>query len=215
MIVTIGNTKGGVGKSTLAFNVAVMRARAARRVWLINADKQGTLRTALAVRHAAGLPLPFAVDCLDDPARLRAKLEGQADRYDDVVIDVGGRDTRAFRAALVHSDVVVTPWPPRSAELWELPTMAQILEDARQHNPRLRVLSCLNQAEPSGADNFAAAAAIRAYPIFCHIDARITRRKAISDAFGRGLAVVEASPKSSKAVVEIEAFLRSVLAPSR
>lgn len=40
MIVTIGNTKGGVGKSTIAINLAIAHALAGRDVWLIDADAQ-------------------------------------------------------------------------------------------------------------------------------------------------------------------------------
>ena len=41
MIVTVGNTKGGVGKTTIAVNLAIARALAGRDVWLIDGDRQG------------------------------------------------------------------------------------------------------------------------------------------------------------------------------
>ncbi len=47
MIVTVGNTKGGVGKTTLALNLALARALAGRDVWLIDGDRQGTAQTAM------------------------------------------------------------------------------------------------------------------------------------------------------------------------
>ncbi|RZT91079.1 CobQ/CobB/MinD/ParA family nucleotide binding protein, partial [Advenella incenata] len=40
MIVAIANTKGGVGKTTLAVQIAIARARAGRDVWLIDGDRQ-------------------------------------------------------------------------------------------------------------------------------------------------------------------------------
>ena len=42
MIVTVGNVKGGVGKTTLAINIAIARALAGRDVLLVDGDEQGT-----------------------------------------------------------------------------------------------------------------------------------------------------------------------------
>lgn len=55
MILTIANTKGGVGKSTLAVNIAVERARLGKRVWLVDGDRQGSSQTAILIRSEAGL----------------------------------------------------------------------------------------------------------------------------------------------------------------
>ena len=42
MILTVGNVKGGVGKTTLAVNLAIARARAGMDVLLIDGDNQAT-----------------------------------------------------------------------------------------------------------------------------------------------------------------------------
>ena len=42
MILTVGNVKGGVGKTTLAVNIAITRALAGRDVLLVDGDEQGT-----------------------------------------------------------------------------------------------------------------------------------------------------------------------------
>ena len=42
MILTVGNVKGGVGKTTLAVNIAIARALAGRDVLLVDGDEQGT-----------------------------------------------------------------------------------------------------------------------------------------------------------------------------
>ena len=54
MILTVGNTKGGVGKTTLAVQLAISRAMAGRDVWLIDGDRQGTAAAAIAARSEAG-----------------------------------------------------------------------------------------------------------------------------------------------------------------
>ena len=50
MILTVGNTKGGVGKTTLAVQLALARAHAGRDVWLVDGDRQGTALTAVSIR---------------------------------------------------------------------------------------------------------------------------------------------------------------------
>ena len=54
MIITVGNTKGGVGKPTLAVNLAIARALTGRDVWLIDGDRQGTAQAAISIRAEAG-----------------------------------------------------------------------------------------------------------------------------------------------------------------
>ncbi|MCC6373480.1 MAG: ParA family protein, partial [Moraxellaceae bacterium] len=55
MIITIGNTKGGVGKTTLALNIAIAQTLYGRDVWLIDGDRQGTAHTAISLRAEANI----------------------------------------------------------------------------------------------------------------------------------------------------------------
>ena len=50
MILAVGNTKGGVGKTTLAVNLAVARALAGHDLLLVDGDEQGTALTFTQLR---------------------------------------------------------------------------------------------------------------------------------------------------------------------
>ena len=65
MIITVGNTKGGVGKTTLAVQIAIARALAGRDVWLIDGDRQGTAAAAIAARKAGASLVSCACVPLD------------------------------------------------------------------------------------------------------------------------------------------------------
>ena len=55
MILTVANTKGGVGKTTLAVNFAIAAARAGRDVLLIDGDEQATALTFTQFRSERGV----------------------------------------------------------------------------------------------------------------------------------------------------------------
>lgn len=211
MILTVGNTKGGVGKTTLAVQLALARAIGGRDVLLIDADRQGSAQTAVAIRAEAGRSPGLACAQYADGKVLRAQVERQAAKYDDVVIDAGGRDSAAPRAALFVADTVLIPFAPRSIDVWALADIASLIEEARSVRDGLTALAALNLADPgSTPDNADAAAALADHPQLTLLDAPIRRRKAFANATGMGLAVQELQPRDPKACGEVITLVRNV-----
>lgn len=208
MIVTVGNTKGGVGKTTLALNLAIERALASRDVWLIDGDRQGTAQTAISLRADAGRAPAIACAQYVDGSALRAQVKHQGPKFQEIVIDVGGRDSTALRAALVLSDVLLVPFAPRSLDVWALADICALVDEARAVNDGLRAYAVLNLADPGGADNTEAAAAVADFPQLEYLDAPIRRRKAIANAAGQGLSVLESTPRDAKACDELRALVK-------
>ena len=209
MIVTVGNTKGGVGKTTLAVNIAIARALAGRDVWLIDGDRQGTAQTAIAIRAEAGHQPGIACATYPDGPTLRAQVQQQAAKFDDVVIDAGGRDSTALRAALVLSDVLLVPFQPRSYDVWALNDIAALVDEARSVRDGLRCFAVLNCADPGehSTDNAEAAAAVAEVPQFEYLPTPLRRRKAFSNAAGAGQCVLEIKPQDGKASAELDALI--------
>lgn len=213
MIVTVGNTKGGVGKTTLALNLAIARALQGRDVWLVDGDRQGTAQTALTIRAEAGCTPVIACAQYPDGAALRAQVLQTSKKFDDVVIDAGGRDSTALRAALILSDVLVVPFAPRSLDVWALADISALIEEARGVRDGLAAYAILNCADSQGSDNSEAAAALSDFPHLKFLDTPVRRRKAIANAAGQGLSVMELSPKDAKASAEIEDLVKAVFTP--
>jgi chromosome partitioning protein len=117
MIVIVGNTKGGVGKTTLAVQIALARQTAGRAVLLIDADRQGSAQSAATMRAEGGRTPPLACVQLADGRLLRAQLSPLAGKHDDTIIDAGGRDNEALRLALARSDLLVVPVQPRAVDV--------------------------------------------------------------------------------------------------
>lgn len=209
-IITVGSTKGGVGKTTLALNIAIARAIAGRDVWLIDADRQGTASTALAIRGEAGKLPAIATAHYADGGQLRTQLLHQRGKFQDIVIDAGGRDSTALRAALVLSDLVLVPFQPRSIDVWAVADIAALIEEARAMRDGLQALAVLNMADTAGTDNEDAAAALADYPAINYLATPIRRRKSIANAAGNGMSVLEQTPRDDKAISELNALLQAI-----
>lgn len=212
MIITVGNTKGGVGKTTLAVNLAIARALAGRDVWLIDGDRQGTAQTAISIRADAGHAPGIACATYPDGSTLRAQVQQQTSKFDDIIIDAGGRDSTALRAALVLSDVLLVPFQPRSYDVWALNDIAALIDEARSVRDGLRAVAILNCADPgeSSTDNAEAAAAVAEIPQFEYLNTPIRRRKAFANAAGQGLSVLELKPADRKASDELNALVSAL-----
>ena len=212
MIVTVGNTKGGVGKTTLAVNLAIARAMAGRDVWLIDADRQGTAQTAISIRADSGQQPGIACATYPDGPTLRAQVQQQIGKFDDIIIDAGGRDSTALRAALVLSDVIVVPFQPRSYDVWALNDIAALIDEARSVRDNLRAVAILNCADAgeTSTDNADAAAAVADVPQFEYLATPIRRRKAFANAAGAGLSVLELKPADKKASAELNALISAL-----
>lgn len=212
MIITVGNTKGGVGKTTLAVQIAIARALAGHEVWLIDGDRQGTAAAAIAARAESGRQPGIACAQYADGPQLRSQVQQQRDKWQDIIIDAGGRDSTALRAALILSDVLLVPFAPRSYDVWALDDMAGLVDEARSVRDGLRCYAVLNQADPGdhSTDNSEAAAAVAEVSQFDYLQTPIRRRKAFSNAGGAGLSVGELASKDHKAIAELNKLLESL-----
>lgn len=107
MISVIGGNKGGSGKTTAAVNIAVGLALQGKDVCLVNADLQRTAAKWHAEREGAGLmPAITLVEKFDNVTQTLRALD---DKYDHVIVDVAGRNSREFITGGVIAHQIIAP----------------------------------------------------------------------------------------------------------
>ena len=209
MIVTVGNTKGGVGKTTLAVNIAIARFLLGSDVLLVDGDEQKTALTFTELRNSQVGNTGYTAVGLHGSA-IRTQVRQLAPKYTDIVIDVGGRDTGSLRAALTVTNTLVIPVQPRSFDIWAMDQMADLVKEAREINSEMRAVMILNAADAQGHDNQDAALALQDTEGIELLEMAIGRRKAFPNAASAGKAILEQSPKDPKAVEELNALLQVI-----
>ncbi|QFT34103.1 Chromosome-partitioning ATPase Soj [Labrenzia sp. THAF82] len=144
MIVAFLNQKGGVGKTTLALNLAGAWARDGKRVTVIDADPQGSALDWSEARGREGFPRLFGVVGLARDTLHRETPE-LARGVDHVVIDGPPRVASLMRSALLASDLVLIPVQPSPLDGWASAEMLALLNEARIYRPELLARFVLNR----------------------------------------------------------------------
>lgn len=210
MIYTIGGIKGGSGKSTVATTLTVLLANSGRDVLFVDADDQGTATDFTHWRGETLNSTGFTAIKLSNTA-VRTEVLKLKSKYDDIVIDTGGRDTASQRAAMTVADVYIVPFIPRSFDMWTLEQVSKLIEDMKLANPALRCLAILNKTDSKGSDNNDAKEIILENGSFEYLDSPLGYRKAYANAAAQGLAVTEIKPRDPKAIAEVEQMLQQIL----
>src|SRR5437016_5543085 len=138
MIIIAGGIKGGSGKTTVATNLAVIRARQGRDVLLIDADDQETATDFTNLRNERREGGAGYTSIKLTGAAVRTETLRLKPKYQDIIIDTGGRDTTSQRAALTVANVLLVPFVPRSFDVWTLEKVGALVDEMRSANPELR-----------------------------------------------------------------------------
>lgn len=210
MIVIAGGIKGGSGKTTIATNLAIIRASQSRDVLLVDADDQETATDFTNLRNERAASTARYTSIKLTGAAVRTETLRLAPKYQDIIIDTGGRDTASQRAALSVGDVLLVPFVPRSFDVWTLEKVGELVTEMRHANPGLKAFTFINRADPRGADNDEAGEALRDSTALQFLDMPLGARKAFGNAAAQGMAVTELKPDDPKAIEEITRLAKYV-----
>lgn len=206
MFTLYANFKGGTGKSTLVFNMAVWRMAQGHQVTVCDLDPQRTLTDVAAIRAEDAIEpaLPVVHDL---PARGKAK--------GDWLIDVGTSDMASLRAAIGLADLIVIPVTPSQADIWATQHFLGIVATQRAKSGTPPMLAFVNRADPHprSRENSESTEALQSLSALKVLPHKLVQRLAFRRSFSEGLAVFELEP-NSKAAAELDALAQAIYQPS-
>lgn len=232
MIVLIGGEKGGTGKTTIATNLAVYLKQNRRDVLLIDTDKQGSAsfwsntRDTL-IKSSIDFPGKLKNIVSDDlkeiPRIPNVQKFGDAivyeindlkNRYEDIIIDAGGRDSLELRASMTVAEFLYIPIQASQFDVWTLGVLDNLITQAKIYNKSLKSFVLFNRASTNPTVNEVTESeqAIKndfENFVLCKtiLRDRIIYRKAAKN----GLSINELAKQDLKANEEFEQFYKEVV----
>jgi chromosome partitioning protein len=210
MIIVVANSKGGVGKSTIAVHLAAWLHKHGHKVILADCDTQHSSSEWI------GESLPdIQTVRLESPDKILDKLPALAQEADYIVADGPGSNTETSRALLLRADFAIVPCKASMLEVKALAQATSVLRqahDIRGGKPRaVIVLSMVGKNYRLTQDMKDAAAALK----LPRAKTAITLKQIYADAPGQGAVVWNMGARGREATYELEQLFREILPEAR
>jgi chromosome partitioning protein len=215
MITVIGNLKGGCGKSTITFNLAVWLAGVGENVVAFDLDPQSTLSDVAEVRREEGvLPVITVFRPESNPTKIMREHQGE------VLVDVGASNLWAMRQAIAMAQRILVPVPPSQADVWSTARFRDIIsETVINRKERPEILLFINRADthPGIRESRETEDALASLGGVTLLGNKICQRTAYRRSFSEGRAVFElsAGSKAAEEFLGLAAELYPELAPKK
>lgn len=211
-VISIVNQKGGVGKSTIACNLAVAASHDNKQVLIIDADTQGSSLSFRSLRETSDIAT------VSMPSSSIHKDIKNFSNFDLIIIDSGGRDNNIFRSSILASagkGILLVPVLPSPYDIWATETTFEIIEEIKMTHD-IECYTFFNQN--IARTNISKEAQEALKDVSSDTDIKILKtilnqRVDYKNSISEGLGVIEYAPKS-KAALEIDTLyteLKSIL----
>lgn len=208
-VIGILNQKGGVGKTTLAVNIADAIARSGKRVLVVDADAQGSALDWAAAREAKPL---FPVAGLPR-ASIHKELPALAKGYQAVIIDGPPRVYEVARSVIMASDLILIPVQPSPYDVWAAKEIVDLLNEAQAFKPNLKSAFVINRKIVNTALGRDVVEALNKYRVPV-LKSSVCQRIALAESAAAGQTVCETAPDhpAAKEIIKLTRELMEVVA---
>ena len=192
MISVIANLKGGSGKSTIAFNLALWIKEQGHSILTFDLDPQGTLTDVAEVRSEEGLePIKVLTDV--------SKASNYTENY--VLIDVGASNMTDMQKAISIADRIIIPVSPSQPDLWATQRFLNIVKNATTQGKETELIAFINRADTHSMvrESDETEEALRCLKNITVLPHRLCQRTMFRRTLSEGMSINEIAPKSKSA----------------
>ncbi len=192
MINVIANLKGGSGKSTIAFNLALWLKEQGKNVVTFDLDPQGTLSDVANVRKEEGMQ---ELQVMTNISKIQSYIDNE------ILIDVGASNMHDMTQAIKLADRIIIPVSPSQPDLWATQRFLKIVKEAIS-DKAIPMLAFINRADThrlvrESDETEAALMSLQKITVIPH---RLCQRTMFRRTLSEGLSINEIAPKSKSAI---------------
>jgi chromosome partitioning protein len=206
MIYGLTNSKGGVGKTTIAVHLAAFLTRKKRKVVFIDADPQQSASTWIRE-----LALPMKLETIPDAEEIIRRVAHFTADADDIIIDGPAGLSATTRAIMLRADKVFLPCGPSILDFRAASKAVQLLHEAQRQRARKgfpKGFLIPNKLQKRGrlSREMLAAAETLKIPVL----AGLSLRQAFADAAGQAKTIYEMGTAAILAAREMKQLLKEM-----
>lgn len=208
MITVIGSFKGGSGKSTTSFNLAVWLIAQEFSTAIFDLDPQQTLADASEFR--AEDEIEPILDVLSPTTKVYEKLIAADKTHTEVLVDIGNSNMNRVKTAYRAADRIVIPVLPSQSDVWSLQRFLKFLNEI-ETKPSLEICTFINRADTHHAvmETHETMDVLKQLPNITVISKTLGQRLDFRRSFSEGMSIFEMQPRS-KAAAEFLFFARAL-----
>jgi len=206
-VIAVANQKGGVGKTTLAMNMAAGLTRRGSCI-VVDADPQGSATMWIELSDALREFPAKVVPAEDEIKKQIIQLQTE---FDYIVIDCPPEiKSDSTMSAIEISQVLLIPLLPSPMDLWASTRIEELIKRVQRVNPTISAFVVLNQIEPRSAMSRGMDGALQEIniPVLRH---RLSRRASYRTAALEGCSVYDLGFRGRVASEEIDNIIDEVL----
>ena len=206
-VIAVANQKGGVGKTTLAMNMAAGLTRQGSCI-VVDADPQ---RSATMWIELSDSLREFPARVVPAEDEIKKQIIQLQTEFDYIVIDCPPEiKSDSTISAIEISQILLIPLLPSPMDLWASTRIEELIKRVQRVNPTISAFVVLNQIEPRSAMSRGMDDALQEIniPVLRH---RLSRRASYRTAALEGCSVYDLGFRGRVASKEIDNIIDEVL----
>jgi len=215
-IIGVVQAKGGVGRSTIATNLAAI-ASLRGAVCLIDCDlPQATSSSWFSQRQQEMASPHLSLQRCDTHLQLITQIKALMPHTATIIIDGPPRISEMTRAILILSDLCLLPLGASAAEVWATSDILTVIEEAREYKKKIDARIVWNRFRPQTRAAQEMHDAVQREFNLPELQTRLGYRVAYSEALARGLSVDEWLDRTAHGeIVALDAEIAAILKEKR